>query len=55
MQNMKLLSLMGERKTSLRDRWLQRLFEGYPPETAIFLKKERTASTIRWATRLPRV
>jgi len=41
MLNMKLLSLMEERKASLRDRWLQRLFEGYPPETTIFLKKEK--------------
>ena len=38
---MKLLSLLAERKTSLTQRWLQRLFESYPPETAIFLKKEK--------------
>jgi hypothetical protein len=37
---MKLLKLLSERKASLTDRWLQRLFESYPPETAIFLKKE---------------
>ena len=38
---MKLLSLLSERKASLTDRWRQRLFESYPPETAIFLKKEK--------------
>ena len=38
---MKLLKLLSERKASLTDRWLQRLFESYPPETAIFLKKEK--------------
>ncbi len=38
---MKLLSLLAERKASLTDRWLQRLFESYPPETTIFLKKEK--------------
>ncbi len=37
---MKLLSLLAERKTSLTDRWLQRLFESYSRTTAIFLKKE---------------
>lgn len=38
---MKLLSLLAERKTSLTERWLQRLFESYAPQTAIFLKKEK--------------
>ncbi|MCL4504263.1 MAG: RsbRD N-terminal domain-containing protein [Deltaproteobacteria bacterium] len=38
---MKLLSLLAERKASLTDRWLQRLFESYPPETIVFLKKEK--------------
>jgi hypothetical protein len=38
---MNLLSLLAERKASLTDRWLQRLFESYPPVTAIFLKKEK--------------
>lgn len=38
---MKLLALLSERKTSLTDRWRQRLFESYPPQTAIFLKKEK--------------
>lgn len=38
---MKLLKLLSERKSSLTDRWLKRLFESYPPETAIFLKKEQ--------------
>jgi hypothetical protein len=37
---MKLLSLLAEKKTSLTDRWLQRLFESYSRTTAIFLKKE---------------
>ena len=38
---MTLLSLLSERKASLTDRWLKRLFESYPPQTAIFLKKEK--------------
>ncbi len=38
---MNLLSLLSERKASLADRWLHRLFESYPPQTAIFLKKEK--------------
>lgn len=38
---MKLLSLLSERKTSLTERWVQRLFESYPPQTVIFLKKEK--------------
>ena len=38
---MKLLKLLSERKASLTDRWLQRIFESYPPETANFLKKEK--------------
>lgn len=38
---MKLLPLLWERKTSLTERWRHRLFESYPPETAIFLKKEK--------------
>ena len=37
---MKLLSLLSERKASLTDRWLQRLFESYSTTTAIFLRKE---------------
>jgi hypothetical protein len=38
---MKLLPLLSERKTSLTERWRQRLFESYPAETAIFLEKEK--------------
>ena len=38
---MKLLTLLSERKTSLTNRWLQRTFESYHPQTAIFLKKEK--------------
>jgi RsbT co-antagonist protein rsbRD N-terminal domain len=38
---MKLESLLSERQASLAGRWRQRLFESYPPETAIFLKKEK--------------
>ena len=38
---MKLLKLLSERKASLTDRWRQRLFESYPPETTVFLKKEK--------------
>ena len=37
---MKLLQLLSERKASLTDRWLHRLFESYSRTTAIFLKKE---------------
>lgn len=38
---MKLLKLLSEKKASLTDRWRQRLFESYPPETTVFLKKEK--------------
>jgi hypothetical protein len=38
---MTLLALLADRKTSLTDRWRQRLFDSYPPETAIFLKKDK--------------
>ena len=38
---MKLLPLLSERKTSLTERWRQRLFESYPAVTAVFLKKEK--------------
>lgn len=38
---MKFLSLLAERKASLTDRWLQRLFESYPPQTTSFLQKEK--------------
>ncbi len=38
---MKLLKLLSERKASLIDRWLPRIFESYPPETTAFLKKEK--------------
>lgn len=38
---MKFLSLLAERKASLTERWLQRLFESYPPETTVFMKKEK--------------
>jgi len=38
---MKLLSLLSERKAGLTERWRHRLFESYPPETAVFLKKEK--------------
>lgn len=38
---MKLASLLSERKSSLTERWVQRLFESYAPGTAIFLKKEK--------------
>lgn len=37
---MKLFELLAERKASLTERWLQRLFESYPAETTVFLKKE---------------
>jgi hypothetical protein len=38
---MKLLDLLSQRKSSLTERWRQRLFESYPPATAIFLKKDK--------------
>lgn len=38
---MKLLKLLSEKKAGLTERWLQRLFASYPPETTIFLKKEK--------------
>ncbi len=38
---MKLLKLVSEKKASLTERWLQRLFASYPPQTTIFLKKEK--------------
>ncbi len=38
---MNLLSLLSERKASLTDRWLHRLFESYPRQTTTFLKKEK--------------
>jgi hypothetical protein len=38
---MKLLALLSERKISLTERWLQRTFESYHPQTAIFLNKEK--------------
>ncbi len=38
---MNLLSLLSERKASLTERWLHRLFESYPRQTTAFLKKEK--------------
>ncbi len=38
---MDLLTRLAERKVRLTERWRQRLFESYPAETAIFLKKDQ--------------
>jgi hypothetical protein len=38
---MKLTNLLTQNKSSLVDKWLQLIFASYPPEAAIFLKKEK--------------
>ncbi len=38
---MKLTSLLTQKKSQILDRWLKLLYDSYPPETAIFLKKEK--------------
>jgi hypothetical protein len=38
---MKLASLLAEKKPQIVAHWLKLLFESYPPQTAIFLKKEK--------------
>ena len=37
---MELLELLAEKKAGLTERWLHRLFESYPRQTTVFLKKE---------------
>lgn len=38
---MKLTKLLTQKKALIAGRWLQKLFDSYPAETAIFLKKEK--------------
>jgi len=38
---MKLTDLLTQKKSRIVDGWLRVIYESYPPETAIFLKKEK--------------
>lgn len=38
---MKLTNLLTQKKSQILDRWIKLLFDSYPPESAIFLKKEK--------------
>lgn len=38
---MKLANLLEQKKSQIVARWINLLFDSYPPETAIFLKKEK--------------
>ncbi|MHB8066600.1 MAG: RsbRD N-terminal domain-containing protein [Desulfobaccales bacterium] len=38
---MKLTNLLTQKKPQILGRWIKLLYDGYPPETAIFLKKEK--------------
>ncbi|MFA5109843.1 MAG: RsbRD N-terminal domain-containing protein [Desulfobaccales bacterium] len=38
---MQLATLLSEKKSTILGRWLTMIFESYPPETAIFLRKEK--------------
>ena len=38
---MKLTNLLEQKKSQIVARWINLLYESYPPETAIFLKKEK--------------
>jgi hypothetical protein len=38
---MPLATLLSQKKTAILGRWLAMIFESYPPETAIFLRKEK--------------
>jgi hypothetical protein len=38
---MKLANLLAEKKSQIVARWIKLLYDSYPPETAIFLKKEK--------------
>jgi hypothetical protein len=38
---MQLATLLSQKKAAILDRWLAMIFESYPPETAIFLRKEK--------------
>ena len=41
MQLSTLLSHLSQKKAAILGRWLAMIFESYPPETAIFLRKEK--------------
>jgi len=38
---MKLTNLLTQKKSQILDRWIKLLYDSYPPETAVFLKKEK--------------
>jgi hypothetical protein len=38
---MQLATLLSQNKAAILDRWLSMIYESYPPETAIFLRKEK--------------
>jgi hypothetical protein len=38
---MKLANLLAQKKPQIVDRWIKLLYDSYPPETAVFLKKEK--------------
>ena len=38
---MRLTTLLSEKKSTILGRWLTTIYESYPPETAIFLRKEK--------------
>jgi len=38
---MKLANLLTQKKTQIVDRWIKLLYDSYPAQTAIFLKKEK--------------
>jgi hypothetical protein len=38
---MQLSALLSQKKAAILGRWLAMIFESYPPETAIFLRKEK--------------
>ena len=38
---MKLVNLLEQKKSQIVARWITLLFDSYPPETAVFLKKEK--------------
>jgi hypothetical protein len=41
MLNMKLSALLSQKKSIIGQRWLHLLCDSYPPETSVFLKKEK--------------
>ena len=38
---MQIATLLSQKKAAILDRWLNMIYESYPPETAIFLRKEK--------------